>query len=73
MEFDLLAVFARHAGRVLSRDRLGTLAHGRAPAAGDRSLDIRILRLRQKLESGADSPKLIRTVRGEGYMLAQEP
>ena len=71
MEYDLLAVFARHPRQVLSRERLAELAHNRPLAPGDRSVDIRITRLRQKLEPDAANPTVLRTVRGEGY--AYEP
>ncbi|WP_207481836.1 response regulator [Arenibaculum pallidiluteum] len=69
MEYDLLEVLARHAGQPLSRARLSELAHGRPLGDGDRSIDLRITRLRQKVENDPSAPALIRTVRGEGYML----
>jgi DNA-binding response OmpR family regulator len=68
MEFDLLAVFARHPRQILSRARLAELAHGRPLAPGDRSIDIRITRLRQKIGEDARAPKTLRTVHGEGYV-----
>jgi DNA-binding response OmpR family regulator len=68
MEYDLLATFARHPRQVLSRERLAELAHSRPLAPGDRSVDIRVTRLRQKLEPDPASPAVIRTVRGEGYV-----
>jgi DNA-binding response OmpR family regulator len=68
MEYDLLAAFARHPRQVLSRDRLAELAHSRPLAPGDRSIDIRITRLRQKLEPDPGNPMALRTVRGEGYV-----
>jgi two-component system phosphate regulon response regulator OmpR len=68
MEYDLLVVLARHPRQVLSRERLGELAHGRPPAPGDRSVDVRVTRLRQKLERDPANPRAIRTVRGEGYV-----
>ena len=68
MEFDLLKVFADHPGKALSRDRLLTLTRNREWDPFDRSIDIRVARLRRKLESGADGPDVIRTVRGVGYM-----
>jgi len=67
-EFELLSVFARHPGQTMSRDRLCELAHGRALEPGDRSVDIRITRLRKKLEADPANPTVIRTVRGEGYL-----
>lgn len=68
MDFDLLEAFARHPRQVLSRDRLCELAHGRALGDADRSLDIRIARLRKKIEADPSEPTLLRTVRGEGYV-----
>ena len=68
MEFDLLETFARHPGQVLSRDRISELAHNRAWQPNDRSIDIRITRLRHKIEPDPDRPTVIRTVRGEGYV-----
>ena len=68
MEFDLLRVFAEHPNQVLSRDRLLTLTRNREWEPFDRSIDIRIARLRKKVEEDADKPQVIRTVRGAGYM-----
>jgi two-component system phosphate regulon response regulator OmpR len=68
MEFDLLRVFAEHPNQVLSRDRLLTLTRNREWEPFDRSIDIRIARLRKKIEDDADRPQVIRTVRGAGYM-----
>jgi DNA-binding response OmpR family regulator len=68
MEFDLLKVFADHPGKALSRDRLLTLTRNREWDPFDRSIDIRVARLRRKLESGTEGPGVIRTVRGVGYM-----
>jgi DNA-binding response OmpR family regulator len=68
MEFDLLKVFADHPGKALSRDRLLTLTRNREWDPFDRSIDIRVARLRRKLESAAGCPDVIRTVRGVGYM-----
>jgi DNA-binding response OmpR family regulator len=67
MEFDLLDVFARHPRQTLSRDRLSELAHGRPRGAGDRSIDLRVLRLRRKIEVDPAAPRNLRTVHGEGY------
>jgi DNA-binding response OmpR family regulator len=72
MDFDLLETFARHPRQVLSRDRLCELAHGRTLQAADRSLDIRIARLRKKIEADASEPTILRTVRGEGYVFEPE-
>jgi len=68
MEFDLLKVFAEHPGKALSRDRILTLTRNREWDPYDRSIDIRIARLRRKLEADPGHPQLIRTVRGVGYM-----
>ncbi|HMB46678.1 MAG TPA: response regulator [Afifellaceae bacterium] len=68
MEFDLLKVFAEHQGRVLNRDQLLELAHDRNWDPFDRSIDIRISRLRRKLESDPKKPAVIKTVRGMGYL-----
>jgi DNA-binding response OmpR family regulator len=66
-EFDLLAAFARHPNRVLSRERLLELAHGRDEVF-DRSIDIRIARIRRKVEADPANPRMIKTVRGAGYI-----
>lgn len=68
MEFDLLRVLYEHAGRALSRDQILTLTHNREWEPFDRSIDIRIARLRRKVEIDPDNPRAIRTVRGVGYM-----
>jgi two-component system response regulator RstA len=66
-EFALLLILAEHCGQVLSRDRLMELARGSADEAFDRSIDVHISRLRQKLGDDPRNPQLIRTVRGVGY------
>jgi two-component system phosphate regulon response regulator OmpR len=68
MEFDLLKVFADHPGKALSRDRLLTLTRNREWDPYDRSIDIRVARLRRKIGDRGDEPGVIRTVRGVGYM-----
>lgn len=70
MEFDLLKAFAQHPNRVLTRDQLLDLAHNKAWEPFDRSIDIRIARLRRKIEPDPDKPSIIRTVRGAGYLFA---
>lgn len=72
MDFDLLEAFARHPRQILSRDRLAELAHGRPLGDADRSLDIRIARLRKKIEADPSEPTLLKTVRGEGYVFEPE-
>ncbi|HEU0223382.1 MAG TPA: response regulator [Paracoccaceae bacterium] len=69
-EFDLLAAFVAHAGRVLDRDRLMDLTRGRQWEAFDRTIDAQVARLRRKLEADPKNPRLIKSVRGVGYMLA---
>jgi two-component system phosphate regulon response regulator OmpR len=68
MEFDLLKAFVDHPNQVLSRDRLLTLTRNREWEPFDRSIDIRITRVRRKVEEDPENPKAIRTVRGAGYM-----
>lgn len=68
-EFNLLRVLADNAGRVLSRERLLELAKGNADEAFDRSIDVRISRLRHKLGDDPRHPVLLKTVRGSGYLL----
>ncbi len=68
MEFDLLEAFASNPNRVLSRDRLLELAHKGGNDPFDRSIDIRVARLRQKIEPHLDKPQAIKTVRGAGYV-----
>jgi DNA-binding response OmpR family regulator len=68
MEFDLLAAFAHNPNRVLSRERLLDLAHNRDTEPFDRSIDVRIARLRHKVERDPSKPLLIKTMRGAGYM-----
>ncbi len=68
MEFDLLAAFARNPDRVLTRDRLLDLAHNRDFEPFDRSIDIRISRIRRKVERDPEKPQVIKTMRGAGYM-----
>ncbi|WP_424970670.1 response regulator [Dinoroseobacter sp. S76] len=68
MEFRLLKVFVKNRGRVLNRDQLLELAHDRGWDPYDRSIDIRVSRLRRKIEVEPSKPQLIRTVRGIGYV-----
>lgn len=69
-EFRLLRVFLEHPQRVLNRDQLLNLTQGRDADPYDRSVDIQISRLRQKLGEDARSPRIIKTVRNGGYVLA---
>ena len=68
MEFSLLKTFLEHPNQVLSRDQLLTLTRNREWEPFDRSIDIRIARLRRKVEEDPDRPRSIRTVRGAGYI-----
>jgi two-component system phosphate regulon response regulator OmpR len=69
-EFTLLSVLARHPGRVLSRDQLVSLAQDAERIPFDRSIDVRVARLRRKIEPDPDNPRYIRTVWGAGYLFS---
>ncbi len=69
-EYRLLQVFLEHANRVLSREQLLDLTRGRDATPFDRSIDVQVGRLRRRLADTAQEPTLIKTVRGEGYVLA---
>jgi len=69
-EFRLLRVFLSYPNRVLSRDQLMDLTVGREADPLDRSIDVQVSRLRQRLQDDAREPSIIKTVRGEGYVLA---
>jgi two-component system phosphate regulon response regulator OmpR len=68
MEFSLLKLFAENRGRVLNRDQILEGAHDRSWDPYDRSIDIRISRIRRKIEVNPEKPVVIRTVRGLGYV-----
>ena len=68
MEFDLLRVFAERPNQVLSRDQLLTHTRNREWEPFDRSIDIRIARLRKKVEVDPEKPRVIKTIRGAGYL-----
>jgi DNA-binding response OmpR family regulator len=68
-EFDLLCAFAEHPGRVLSRDFLLERTRGREAGPYDRTIDVQVGRLRKKLEDDAETPQIIKSVRGAGYIL----
>lgn len=69
-EFRLLRILLEHPNRVLNRDQLMEMIHGREADAYDRAIDVQISRLRQRLRDDSREPMLIKTVRGEGYVLA---
>ncbi|WP_417432803.1 response regulator [Kiloniella sp.] len=71
-EFALLVAFLEHPQKVLTRDDLINATRGVEAIAFDRSIDIQVSRLRKKLENDADRPKLIKTVRGQGYIFAEK-
>jgi DNA-binding response OmpR family regulator len=71
-EFDLLAALARAAGRVLSREQLLDALKGGQYESFDRSIDVHVSKLRAKLEADPKAPRLIKTVRGVGYVLLRE-
>jgi two-component system OmpR family response regulator len=67
-EFRLLWVFLERPRRVLNRDQLMDAARGHSASAFDRSIDLLVSRLRQKLGDDPKEPRLLKTIRGEGYM-----
>ena len=72
-EFMLLHALAERAGRVLTREQLVDLVRGSADEAFDRTVDVHVSHLRQKLRDDPRNPTMLKTVRGVGYMLAAEP
>ncbi len=70
VEYRLLRVFLSHPNRVLNRDQLLDLTQGRESSPFDRSIDVQVSRLRRHLEDDAREPAILKTVRGEGYVLA---
>ena len=71
-EYRLLRVFLDHPQRVLSRDQLLGLTHGNDAEFFDRSIDLLVSRLRQRLGDGAREPRYIKTLRTEGYVFSAE-
>jgi two-component system, OmpR family, response regulator len=67
-EYDLLLAFCEHPQRILSRDQLLDLARNRVSDALDRTVDVMVSRLRRKMEPTEESPTIIKTIRGAGYM-----
>ena len=71
-EFRLLELLARHAGQIVSKQQLSEVALGRPLARFDRSIDVHISSIRQKLAAGSDGRSWIQTVRGQGYQLIRD-
>jgi DNA-binding response OmpR family regulator len=71
-EFDLLRVFAGRPGRVLTREQLVDFVRGSPDEAFDRSIDVHVSHLRRKLGDNPRSPRIIKTVRGVGYLFAMD-
>ena len=71
-EFDLLSTLARHPNRVLNRDRILDLLTGAERSPFDRSIDVRVARLRGKIEPDPAAPIYIRTIWGKGYMFCPD-
>ncbi|MOA47272.1 Transcriptional regulatory protein OmpR [compost metagenome] len=67
-EYRLLCTFLERPQRILSREQLLDAARGRTVEAFDRSIDLLVSRLRQKLGDDPKAPRLLKTVRGEGYL-----
>ncbi len=72
MEFDLLECFLRHPHRLLSREQLLQMAHARGDGASLRSIDIRVSRLRRKIEPEPGRPRYLKTIYGKGYIFEPE-
>lgn len=70
MEFRLLSIFLAYPNRTLTRDQLIDLMLSRDAAPFDRAIDVQVSRLRQRLREDAREPKIIKTVRGQGYVFA---
>ena len=71
-QFELLVVLARHAGRVLSRDRIMDELKGHPLEAFDRSIDVHVSRIRALIEDDPKAPRRVLTVRGAGYLFAKK-
>lgn len=71
-EFDLLAILAEHPNKVLHRDRILDLLTGAERSPFDRSIDVRVTRLRSKIEADPSSPVFIKTIWGKGYMFCPD-
>ena len=71
-DFSLLNLFLENPNQVLDRDTISDALRGREASPLDRSLDVQISRLRQRLHDNGKQPKLIKTIRGQGYIMATE-
>jgi DNA-binding response OmpR family regulator len=71
-EFNLLRIFVDHPNRVLNRDSIMDMLKGYERSPFDRSIDVRVTRLRRKIEDDPNTPVYIRTVWGEGYLFAPD-
>jgi two-component system, OmpR family, phosphate regulon response regulator OmpR len=71
-EFDLLAILAEHPNKVLHRDRILDLLTGAERSPFDRSIDVRVTRLRSKIETDPSNPVFIKTIWGKGYMFCPD-
>ena len=71
-EFDLLEILVSNPNKVLNRDRILDLLTGAERSPFDRSIDVRVTRLRAKLERNPSKPTLIRTIWGKGYMFSPD-
>ncbi|MBI3376489.1 MAG: response regulator [Betaproteobacteria bacterium] len=69
-EYELLRIFLDHPNHVLTRDQLMLLSKGRESEPFDRAIDLRVSRLRHRLGDDPADPRIIKTVRGQGYVLA---
>jgi two-component system phosphate regulon response regulator OmpR len=69
-EFTLLRIFLEHPNQVLTRDHLITLVKGYDRSPFDRSVDVRVTRLRRKIEPNPEAPVYLRTIWGEGYLFS---
>lgn len=71
-DYNLLTLFVKHANEVLDRDTISDALRGREASPFDRSIDVQVSRLRQRLRDSGKHPKLIKTLRGSGYLLASD-
>jgi len=71
-DYKLLRIFLDHPNRVLTRDQLIDMTQSRDAGPFDRSIDLQVSRLRRRLNDNPKEPSIIKTARGEGYVLAAE-